>query len=55
MVILTGFRRDDTFVIKTYSNTQFHQIYKINEVLPNGELVLQYERYQSLNSIEEEE
>ena len=43
-VMITGFRRDDQMVAKTYSKTVTHQIYKITDVLPNGELVLEHER-----------
>ena len=29
-LLVTGFRRDDTFVGKTYKNNGFHQLYKMN-------------------------
>ena len=52
-LLLTGFRRDDMFVVKTYANTKTHQIYKITEV--DGENIkLQHERYNAQNIIEEE-
>ena len=31
-LLVTGFRREDTFVAKTYRNTSSHQLYKITEV-----------------------
>ena len=43
-IMLTGFRREDTFVIKTYKNTQTHSIYKIDEVNEVGDLILRSER-----------
>lgn len=44
-VMVTGFRRDDTFVAKTYSRTATHQLYKITEI--NGKnMSLEHERYQ---------
>ena len=43
-VLVQGYRRDDMFVAKTYANTPGHQLYKITEINPAGELVLQHER-----------
>ena len=43
-VMLTGFRRDDMFVAKTYAKTSTHQLYKIAAVADNGELELVHER-----------
>lgn len=45
-IMLTGFRREDTFIVKTYKNTSTHQIYKIENII-NNELILVHERYQS--------
>ena len=42
-VMVTGFRRDDTFVAKTYAKTATHQLYKITEV-SNGDIKLEHER-----------
>jgi DNA polymerase-3 subunit alpha len=44
-VMLTGFRRDDTFVTKTYKNTPTHQLYRITNVYDNGDIELIHERY----------
>ena len=44
-VLVTGFRRDDTFVAKTYSRTPTHQLYKITEVYEDGSLELTHDRY----------
>lgn len=41
---MAGYRRDDTFVAKTYKNNGFHQIYKIVNVTDNGELELVHDR-----------
>lgn len=43
MLLLTGFRRDDTFNTKSYSHTPTHQLYKITDIT-NGELTLEHER-----------
>ena len=43
-VMITGFRRDDTFVAKTYSRTSTHQLYKITEVKKNGDIILVHDR-----------
>ena len=44
-VMCTGFRRDDMFVTKTYKHTSTHQLYRIVEVKPNGDIELTHERY----------
>jgi len=43
-VMVTGFRRDDTFVAKTYTKTATHQLYKIEEIFENGDMKLTHER-----------
>ena len=46
LLILTGYRRDDTFVIKTYKNSIFpYPINLITEVKENGEIEIQFQRY----------
>ena len=45
-VMVTGFRRDDTFVAKTYSKTATHQLYKITNV-KGTDMELEHERYQA--------
>ena len=53
MLMFTGYRRDDQFVTKTYSNTPTHQIYIIDEV--NGsQMKLRHERYLPQGGIEED-
>ena len=44
-LMITGFRRDDMFVAKTYKNTSTHQIYKILNVEDNGDVLLTHTRY----------
>ena len=46
MIVVTGIRSGDDFVSKKYASTGGHQLYKIESVLPNGELVLKDSRYQ---------
>lgn len=40
MIAVTGIRSGDNFVVKKYSTTPGASLYKVKEVLPNGELVL---------------
>lgn len=44
-LMITGFRRDDMFVGKTYKNTPTHQIYKILNVEDNGDVILTHLRW----------
>ena len=54
MLMITGFRREDTFVGKTYKATASHQLYKITEI--NGEDIrIQHERISSNGTIEEDD
>ena len=46
MIMVTGIRSGDDFVAKKYASTIGHTLYQITEILPNGELILQEERYQ---------
>ena len=43
MLMITGRRREDQFVGKTYANTQGHQLYKITDVIGDS-IKLQHER-----------
>ena len=44
-LLVTGIRRDDQFVAKTYSHTPTHQIYKINVVNNGQDMELVHDRY----------
>ena len=44
-VLCTGYRLDDMFITKSYKHTPTHQLYKITDVTPQGDIVLQHERY----------
>ena len=46
MIVVTGIRSGDDFISKKYASTGGHQLYRIEQILPNGELVLQDNRYQ---------
>jgi DNA polymerase-3 subunit alpha len=46
MIVVTGIRSGDDFISKKYASTSGHQLYKIDEILPNGDLVLKDSRYQ---------
>lgn len=54
LLMIQGFRREDTFVAKNYSNSDFHQLYKIDKVL-DGDITIRHERYTGNNTFEEEE
>lgn len=45
MIIVMGIRQGDDFIVKKYSSSSGHQLYKINEITDDGELILQSERY----------
>jgi DNA polymerase-3 subunit alpha len=44
-IMVTGYRRDDMFVAKTYKHTPTHQLYKILNVEDNGDIVLTHLRW----------
>ena len=44
-VLCTGYRLDDMFITKSYKHTPTHQLYKITDVTPQGDITLQNERY----------
>ena len=46
MIVVTGIRSGDDFISKKYASTGGHQLYKIDEIYSNGELVLKDSRYQ---------
>lgn len=54
MIMVTGYRREDTFVGKTYKATASHQLYKITDII-GDEIKLQHERFSSNGTIEEDE
>ena len=43
-VMVAGFRRDDTFVAKTYKNNGFHQLYRITDIKENGDIEITHDR-----------
>lgn len=55
MIIVNGMRSGDNFICKKYASTVGHQLYKINEVKSNGDLILQDTRYQGGITEEDEE
>ena len=42
-IMVTGYRREDTFVAKTYKSTPTHQLYKIIDI-KDGNITLEHER-----------
>ena len=46
MIIVQGIRSDDNFITKKYASSEMHQLYKIDEILPDGSLKIRNERYQ---------
>ena len=53
MLMVTGYRRDDMFVGKTYASTPTHQLYKIVEVC-GDEMKLQHERVSNNGILEDD-
>lgn len=53
MIMVTGIRQGDDFVAKRYASTAGHTLYKISEILSNGDLLLQTER--AKGELEDEE
>ena len=53
LLLITGYKRDDQFVAKTYSNTQSHQLYKITSVIGDS-IILQHDRISPQGSYEED-
>ena len=51
MIVVMGFRSGDTFIVKKYAKDAGHQLYKIDEVMNDGDVVLRHNRYKG----EEEE
>lgn len=45
-LIIQGIRRGEGFIAKKYSSTAGHTLYKINQILENGDVILQDERTQ---------
>lgn len=48
LLMLQGYRRDDTFVTKSYSKSIFHQIYKIDKINDDNSLELRHDRAQGV-------
>ena len=46
MIVVSGIRNGDNFMSKKYASSGGHQLYKIDEILSNGDLVLKDARYQ---------
>lgn len=56
MLMITGYRREQEFVGKTYSKTKGHQLYKIDAVSNSGrDIILRHDRISNSNTIEEDE
>lgn len=54
LLLITGFRRENEFVGKTYASTVGHQLYKITNVI-GEDIILQHERVAPSGAIEEDE
>ena len=46
MIVVMGVRNGDNFLSKKYASTGGHQLYKIDSIEPNGDLILRNTRYQ---------
>ena len=45
MIVVQGIRQGDDFITKKYATSNGHQLYKIDSITANNELVLKTERY----------
>ena len=45
MIVVMGMRSEDNFIVKKYASSVGHQLYKIDEIMPDGNLILKSERY----------
>ena len=54
LLMVTGYRRDDDFVEKTYKDSQTHGIYKITDVI-GSDIIIQHERMTVDGGFEEDE
>lgn len=50
MIVVQGIRQGDSFITKKYASSPGHQLYKIEEVLDNGDLILTNDRYKGENA-----
>jgi hypothetical protein len=46
MIIVNGMRSGDDFISKKYKSSNVHQLYKIDQIDSNNQLVLKDSRYQ---------
>ncbi len=46
MIVVMGVRNGDNFVSKKYASSGGHQLYKIDDIEPNGDLILRNTRHQ---------
>ena len=46
MIIVQGIKIEDGFMAKKYNSSQGHQLYKIDSIDPNGDIVLRSTRMQ---------
>lgn len=53
-IVVMGIRRGDNFIPKKYAATPGHELYRITEVLPDGEIVLQTQRKAGIAEEDEE-
>ena len=53
MLMITGFKREDQFIGKTYSSTNTHQLYKITDII-GEDIKLQHERFSANGTLEED-
>lgn len=44
-LVISGYRRNDGFAVKTYKNTPFHQCYLITNIYDDGQIDTVFERY----------
>ena len=54
MIVVLGMRSDDMFIAKKYASSFGHQLYKIDNIDKDGNLVLRNERLKGVEEDDEE-
>lgn len=53
-ILVQGIRQENEFIAKTYSATPGHTLYRIDEILENGEILLRHDRLKGAEEEDEE-
>ena len=53
LIVVMGMREEEEFFAKRYNSIPGHTLYKIDEILENGDLILRHERYKGVEEEDE--